>query len=41
MPYIWGEGESVFEARGEATAGVYGVSKSAGRVWASERGGNL
>ena len=30
---VWGEGEGLFEKRGEGAAGVYGVSESAGGVW--------
>ena len=30
---IRGEGEGVFEKRGEAAAGIYGVSESVGGVW--------
>ncbi len=37
--FIWGEGEGLFEERGEGAAGVYGVSESVGGVWGAVCGG--
>ena len=37
--FIWGEGEGLFEERGEGVDGVYGVSESVGGVWCVVREG--